>query len=55
MISLKEAREAGKLDQFVKEHKGEKGDPDALNRTLASMAHSSKEAPPTSPPDAHDD
>lgn len=55
MTNLKQAREAGKLDQFVKQHKGERGDPAAFNQTVASMAHSSKEAPPASPPDAHDD
>lgn len=55
MTSLRQARESGKLDQFIKEHKGEKGDPAAFNRTVVSMAQTSKEAPQASPPDAHDD
>ncbi len=55
MINLKKARDSGNLDQFIKEHKGEKGDSAAFNRTVASMAQTSKEAPQASPLDAHDD
>jgi hypothetical protein len=38
MTSLKEARDRGKLDQFIKEREGEKGDAGALDRTVSSMA-----------------
>ena len=55
MISLKQARESGKLDQFIKQHKGEQGDPAAFNRTVALMAQTSPEAPPASSPDDSDD
>lgn len=48
MTNLKQARESGKLTQFVKERKGEEGDPDAFNRTVASMAQTSPEAPKAS-------
>lgn len=44
MTTLKQAREAGKIDQFVKEHEAEKGDSDTFNRAVASMARTSKEA-----------
>ena len=45
MTSLREAREKGKIKDFVKEHHTEpNGDPDVFNRTLASMAGKSKEA-----------
>lgn len=55
MTTLKEAREQGKLDQFIKEHKGDpKGDPDAFNRAVRSMARTSKEAPGASSRDASD-
>lgn len=48
MTTLKEARKQGKLDKFIKEHKGEKGDPDAFNRAVKSMARKSSEAPQAS-------
>lgn len=48
MTNLKQAVERGKLAQFIKEHKGEKGDPDAFNRTLQAMAGKSSEARPAS-------
>ena len=39
MVSLKEAIQQGKIDQFIAEHKGEKGDPlnprDAVDDKLA--------------------
>jgi hypothetical protein len=55
MTNLKQARDSGKLDQFIKEHKGEQGDPAAFNRALAAMAQTSPEAPPASPlPDPAD-
>lgn len=55
MKSLREAIEQGRLDQFIKEHKGVKGDPDAFNRTVEAMAQTSKAAPKASSRDAHDD
>lgn len=49
MTTLRDARENGKLDQFVKEHSGDaKGDPDAFNRAVKAMARTSKEAPEAS-------
>ena len=55
MTNLKQARESGKLDQFVKQHKGEQGDPAAFNQTVASMAQMSPEAPKASDRHDHDD
>ena len=55
MISLREALDQGKLDQFIAEHEGEIGDLDAFNRTVKAMAGTSKEAPEASPPDDCDD
>lgn len=51
MTTLKQAREQDKLDQFIKEREAEaktKGDVEALNRGLHSMAGKSKEVPQTS-------
>jgi hypothetical protein len=50
-MTLREAREQGKLGQFIKEREAEgaaKGDTDALNRVLRSMAGTSTEAPKAS-------
>lgn len=58
MTSLKQARESGNLDQFIKEREAEangKGDAEALNHGLRSMAQTTKEAPKTSSPDDRDD
>lgn len=38
MKTLREAREQGKLDEFIKEREGEQGDAAALDRTVSSMA-----------------
>lgn len=44
-ISLKEAREQGKLDEFIKEHeKDEPGDADRLDKVLKKIVK------PTEPP-----
>lgn len=51
MTTFKQAREQNKIDQFIKEHRGEKGDLEAFNRAVASMAKTSPKAPPASPPD----
>jgi hypothetical protein len=37
-MNLREAREAGKLDQFVREREAEEGDAEALERTVKAMA-----------------
>jgi hypothetical protein len=56
MTTLRQARDAGKLDQFAAEHEADApGDEDAFNRALASMAGSSKATPEaSSPPDGDD-
>ena len=49
MTSLKQARDQGKLDQFIKEHERDpQGDADQVNRTLKAMAQKSKAAPKAS-------
>ncbi len=55
MTTLRKARDDGKLAKFIAEHKGETGDREALERTIRSMAGTSKEAPEASPPDDCDD
>ena len=55
MKTLREAREQGKLDQFVKERSREKGDSAAFNRAVQAMAQTSPEAPPASSLDGCDD
>lgn len=56
MTTLRKAHDDGKIDQFVKEHADDpKGDADAFNRALQSMAGKSKPAPETSKPDRSDD
>ncbi len=56
MTNLKEARDSGKLAQFVKEHKRDpKGDADAFNQTLGSMAGKSKAVPAASKKAGRDD
>ena len=49
MVTLKVARETGKLDQFIEEREGERGDAAAIDRAVSSMAGKSSEAPPASP------
>lgn len=51
MTTLKDAREQGKLKEFIAEHKGDApGDADAFARTLDAMAGTSKSEPETSKP-----
>lgn len=56
-ITLKEAREQNKIDQFIKEHDGEVGDMDKFDAAISSMARGSSakgkspKAPATSLPD----
>ena len=54
-MNLREAVEQNKLDQFIAERGGEKGDPAVFDATLRSMAGKSKEAPEASSPDDCDD
>ncbi len=56
MTTLKQAREQGKLDQFIKEHEADpEGDEEAFNRAVQAMAQKSKEAPKASSPGNPDD
>lgn len=55
MTTLRKARDEGKLYQFIAEHEGEIGDADALERTILSMAGTSKEAQEASSADDCDD
>lgn len=48
MTTLREAREKGKLDQFIKEREGVEGDPDKVNRVVQEMAQKSKAIPKAS-------
>ena len=55
MPTLREARESGKLDEFIAEREGHPpGDQDAFEATLNSMTGKSKSEPETSPPDCDD-
>jgi hypothetical protein len=55
MTTLREARESGKLKEFIKEHSADpKGDPDAFNRAVQAMARKSpatRKASPRGNPD----
>jgi hypothetical protein len=55
MITLREAIDQGKLDQFVAEHPEVQGDEEAFNRAVQAMARTSKEARPASPKAGSDD
>lgn len=55
MITLKQAVETGKLDQFIAEHPEVRGDEEAFNRAVQAMAQTSKEARPASPKGGSDD
>jgi hypothetical protein len=51
MVNLKQARDTGKLDQFIAEREAESaptGDAKVFNRTLAAMAESKKAGPKAS-------
>lgn len=54
MTSLREARDKGKLNEFIKERKGETGDAAAFDQTLSAMAGTSKSVPETSKPRPRD-
>jgi hypothetical protein len=54
VTNLREARETGKIAEFIAEREAEAapaGDETALNRTLAAMAGTSKAVPAASKPD----
>ena len=55
MLTLKQALDAGKLDQFIAEHPELQGNEEAFNRVVEAMAQTSKEARPTSPKAGSDD
>jgi hypothetical protein len=55
MLTLKQALEGGKLDQFIAEHPDAQGDEKAFNRAVEAMAQTSKEARPASPKAGSDD
>lgn len=55
MITLREAIDQGRLDQFIAEHKGEAGDQAEFDRIIRSMAGKSKEAQEASSQDDCDD
>ncbi len=54
-MTLREAIEQKRLDQFIAEHEGETGDAGVFDATLRSMTGTSKEAPEASTPDDCDD
>jgi hypothetical protein len=53
--TLKQARDAGKLDQFIAEREAHTGDEDAFNATLQAMAGTWKAEPEASFPGTGDD
>jgi hypothetical protein len=56
MTTLREARDGGKIADFIKEHRADpKGDADRFNATLTSMARKSKAVPATSNEAGSDD
>lgn len=55
MITLREAIDQSKLEQFIAEHKDSTGEEAAFNLTLQAMAGKSKEAPKASSQDDCDD
>ena len=55
MITLRDAIEQNKLDQFIAEHREVKGDEAAFNHAVEAMAQTSKEARPASPKAGSDD
>ncbi len=56
MATLREARDKGKIDEFIAEREGQSpADAEAFRATLNSMAQTSKSGPETSTPDCGDD
>jgi hypothetical protein len=57
-INLKQAREQGKLEQFIREREAEESqrvEAERFQATLASMVRTSKSEPETLPPECGDD
>jgi hypothetical protein len=55
MTTLRQARDQGKLEQFIAEHDADEGDEDAFNATLQAMAGTSKAEPEASSQGTDDD
>lgn len=55
MTTLKQARDGGKIDQFIAEREGEKADPEAFNRAVRAMVQKSPAVPKASSPRNPDD
>jgi hypothetical protein len=56
MMTLKDARDSGKISEFIKEHSADpKGDEARFNATLTAMARKSKAVPATSNEAGSDD
>ena len=58
MVTLKKAREAGRLDEFIAEREAEgqpAGDKRTFDETVKAMAEKSSEAPAASPKGSADD
>lgn len=55
MLTLKEAIEGGKIDQFIAERPEVKGDMESFNRTVEAMAGKSQPIRQTSDRDGSDD
>lgn len=54
-LTLAEARQQGKLDEFVADRENERaGDMDAFDQTISAMAGRSKATPATSPKGSRD-
>lgn len=52
MPSLREARDKGKLEEFIREREGQEGDAAALEKTLGSMAGANDGKPVEKPDEA---
>jgi hypothetical protein len=56
MTTFKQARDSGKIADFIKEHRADpKGDADRFNATLTAMARKSKAVPVASNEAGSDD
>ena len=58
MVTLKQAREAGRLDEFIAEREAEgqpAGDKPKFDETVKAMAEKSSEVPAASPKGSSDD
>lgn len=54
-LTLKDAQQSGKLDQFIKEREHLTGDPDQFDACLTSMTKTKKPKRGTSPPEPSED